>query len=320
MQTGVPAYCAASGDLVLSNIKRMKRTQGKHITRDRRCLCLFFFILVGFPLSCTSPAGVSEFARSAQRVLLQSPDIFRDIDGSCGRRHADAAPINPVFMPAKSTGEAASSSENPVCAPFRMQGDGLIQASDILSAYFRAMQELASFNTSAVSSTSQKAGENAGFTAKFNTTQADSVGKLAALVTQLLTERYQRTQLLNFLREADPAIDSVTQALEDVVSKDYLSLLREEQQSLTAQYQNVGDTGNTAIILLLNRSYTDELNQLNRRKTIADAYVRALGQIREGHHQLALNVRHLKSKEITMALQPYTARLQGLVPTLQNGF
>ncbi len=215
---------------------------------------------------------------------------------------------------------AESSSENPVCAPFRMQGDALIQASDILSAYFRAMQELASFNTSAVSSTSQKAGENAGFAAKFNTTQADSVGKLAALVTQLLTERYQRTQLLKLLREADPAIESVTQALEDVVSKDYMSLLREEQQSLTAQYQNVGDTGNTAMILLLNRSYTEELNQLNRRKTIADAYVRALGQIREGHHQLALNVHHLKSKEISMALQPYTARLQGLVPTLQNGF
>jgi hypothetical protein len=278
------------------------------------------FILVGFSLSCTSLAGVSDFAQTTQLVLVQSSIIFEDIHDSCVRRHKDAAPIGPVFMPAKVGESSQPLSESPVCAPFVHQSEGLIQASDVLGAYFRAMQQLASFDTSAVSTASEKAGQNAGFAANFNTTQADSVGKLAGLVTQLLTERYQRTQLLDLLRKADPAVASVTQALEDVVSKDYEGLLREEQQSLAAEYQNVGDTRNTAILLLLNRSYADEVNQLSQRRAAAETYVHAMRQIRDGHHQLALNFRRLKAKDLSMALQPYTIRLQGLVPTLQKGF
>jgi hypothetical protein len=281
-------------------------------------LAVLVFASFCFP-GCTSPAGVSEFAHTAQDALRQSSVLFHDIPESCVRRHADAAPITAAFMPEKS-GAAQTSSEDPLCAAFGPRADALDKVGQTLTAYFAALQQLASFNASAVSSIGDKAGENAGYAANFNTTQADSVGKLAGLVTQVITERYQRATLLHLLRDADPAIASVTQALEDVVSKDYQGLLQEEQQSLTAEYQNVGDTGNAAMLLLLNRSYGDELTRLQRRKAAADALAHALGQIRDGHHQLALNASHLKPKELSMALQPYTARLQGLVPALQMCF
>ncbi len=271
-------------------------------------------------LSCASPAAISEFAQTAGKALRGGPFLFRDIHESCVRRHRNAAPITPLFLRGRGAAGSEKEEESAVCVPFGPQGEALSTASDVLVSYFQAMQQLASFKASTVSSPSEKAAQDAGLTAKFTTIQADSVGKLAGLVTQLLTERYQRSKLLHLLREADPAIASVTQAFEDVVSKDYQGLLREEQQGLAARYQDAGEAGNLAIILLLNRSYTEDMKQLNRRKSAAEAYVRALQQIREGHHELAQNLPHLKAKDVSLALEPYTARLEGLVPALQQGF
>ncbi len=182
------------------------------------------------------------------------------------------------------------------------------------------MQQLASFNTSTVSSDSQHAAENAAFTAQLNLTQADSLAKLAGLVTEAFTGHYQRSRLAQYLREADPSISSVTKGFEQIVSQDYLGLLREERQTSTARYQKVGDISNGATILLLNRAYTDDLKELDRRKAIADAYVQALRQIRDGHHQLALNANRLRARDLSLALQPYTTNLQALAPVLQKGF
>jgi hypothetical protein len=269
---------------------------------------------------CSSPLAVSAFAHSSNEALAAGPAIFRDIHGSCVRRHTNAASITPLFMPATGPGSSPVGAENPACAAFVSQGEGLTQASSVLASYFRAMEQLAAFNTSTISSAGEKAGENASSTAQLTAVQADSVGKLAGIVTQLFTEGYRRGKLLHFLREADSAVASVTTAFETVVSKDYESLLREEQQSLMARYQNAGDTSNAAILLLLNRSYTDDVNQLNRRRDSAEAYVQALQKIREGHRELAKNLPHLKGKELSLALDAYTSGLDELVPVLQKAF
>lgn len=182
------------------------------------------------------------------------------------------------------------------------------------------MQQLASFNTSAVSSASQSAAENAGFSAQLPLNQADSLGKLAGLVTQAFTAHYQRSRLAQYLRQADPSISSVTTGFEEIIAQDYGGFLREERQTFTARYQEIGDIGNAATILLLNRAYSDDLKELDRRKTVADAYVQALEQIRDAHHQLALNANRLQARDVSLAVQPYITKLQALVPVLQKGF
>lgn len=281
-----------------------------------------FIAICALSLSgCTSPEAIAAFAGSAQKVLQQSPAIFTDIHDSCVRRHLDARPITPLYLPSPSQDSAPGSpNESPVCAPFGPQGQALTKASDVLAAYFEAIEQLAAFNTSSVGTTSLQAAEYAATAAQLSTTQIDSVGKLAGLVTQAFTEHYRQSHLVKYLREADPSISSVTQGFEDIVAKDYEGLLREERQTITARYQNVGTAGNNATILLLNRAYTDDLNELHRRAAAADAYVEALEQIRAGHHQLAQNAGHLHAKELSLALQPYTAKLQALVPVLQKGF
>ena len=281
------------------------------------CACL---VLLTSLASCTSPEGIAALADGAGKALNEGPALFKDIHESCVRRHEDAQPITAIFLPPVIVRASEAKSEIAACAPFAAEADGLAKASGVLTAYFKAMQELAAFATSSVSGPNEEAAENAATAANLSLTQIDSIGKLSGLVTQLFTERYQRSHLVKYLREADPSVASITRGFEDIVSKDYAGLLQEEQQTLTAQYQDVGDVRDTAILLLLNRAYSEDGDDLNRRKAVASAYVAALQQIREGHHKLAQNADRLNGKSMTVALQPYITQLQALIPTLQKGF
>jgi hypothetical protein len=60
------------------------------------------------------------------------------------------------------------------------------------------------------------------------------------------------------------------------------------------------------------------LAAIDRRRDAAAAYREALKNIREGHHQVVLSARHLSGKEFNLALQPYTSKLDSLVPALQE--
>lgn len=290
----------------------------------RPCAFGLGFFIFGCALwlcGCTSPEAIANFADTSQRALQQGPAIFRDLHDSCTRRHSDAESIIALYLPRPAgTSPRNTPNENPVCTPFTPQGDALSKAEDVLAAYFRAVQQLASFNTSTVSSTSRQAAQNAAITARLPLNQVDSLSKLAGLVTEAFTGGYQRSRLAQYLRRADPSISSLMRGFEEIVSEDYDSLLREEQQTLTARYEKIGDIRNSATILLLNRAYTDDLNELNRRKAVAHAYVEALEQIRDGHHQLALNANRLHARDLNLALQPYTTKLQTLMPVLQKGF
>ena len=304
----------------------------KHFTgilnRPPRISGLGFFIVLatlGLP-GCTSTEAVAAFADSAEKALQQGPALFRDIHDSCVRRHADAQAITALYLPgasepAASTPASASgvSNQNGVCTPFASQGDALASASGILASYFGALQQLAAFNTTTVSTPGEHAAESAGYAAKFSVIQTDSLTKLTGFITQAFTEKYKRGALAQYLRDADPSVASVTRGFEDIVSQDYKGLLGEEQQTLTARYQNVGAINDRATILLLNRAYTGDMNDLARRKAAADAFVEALKQIRAGHHELAQNVGHLHGKELSMALHSYAAKLQALTADLQKG-
>ncbi len=264
--------------------------------------------------SCASPQAIATFADNSGKILAQGPSLFRDIQASCIRRHLDAQPVSALYV------STATAPEPAACVPFGPQGDALVKASEVLAAYFEAMDQLASFNTSSVSTSTAQAGENAAFAGQLNLTQADSIGKLAGFVTEAFTAHYRTSHLLKYLREADPSISSALKGFQDIVGKDYEGLLAEEQRALTFRYRQVGDAANSATILLLNRAYSGDLDHLNRRKAAALAYVTALDQIRQGHRELAQNAGHLGSKQLNVAMQPYNAKLEALLPVLQKAF
>ena len=236
-------------------------------------------------------------------------------------RRQEARPstiIRPLFVPPGS--KNAPPKDPPAldaCARFATEATALSNVSSALIAYFRAMQELAAFNASSVSTGSQAAAVNSATAAGLNPTQVDSAGKLAGLVTRIFTGGYQRSRLREYLGDADAPVANITQGF-DTVTKNYVDFLQEEQQTVTARYQSVADTDDKATLLLLNRAYTDDMADIQRRRTVAEAYRDALKAVRDGHHQLLTGAQHLSAKELNIALQPYTSTLGALIPELQK--
>jgi len=271
-------------------------------------------------LSCTPPASIATFAESANAAIAQGPPVFADIYESCARRQAVEGRVAPNYRHADRgrTQNPAKPSDSSVCAAFVPEVKELEEVSSVLSAYFQAIQNLAAFDETSVSGEAEKTGEGISAAAIFSTNQADAVSKLSELITRALTDHYRRNKLKELLIAADPHVATVSQALDAIVSKDYDSLLEEEERAVNRRYQETGVTNDAAIILLLNRAYREDNDALQRRRTAAKAYSTALRQARDGHHKLAAGVAQMNNKEISLALKPYIDQLRALALSLQT--
>lgn len=286
----------------------------------RRGFKSFFIVaLLAIPLSCAPPQTVATFAGAASQAIDTGTPIFRDLYDSCVRRHNDAAQILPVYAT-----EAPKASSNAIetgataCAVFAGERDALIKLSAVLNAYFQAMRELAQFGASSVASPAAEAGAGAATAASLSLAQIDSVSKLSGLLVEVFTSGYQRGRLATLLKSADPHVAVITEGLEKIVGNDYGSLLDEEERTLKRRYQKAGNTSDAAVVLLLDRAYSDDLQQLQRRRASASAFVQALREIRDGHGKLAENTAHLSAKKLGLALQPDISQLQGLPSQIEN--
>ncbi len=280
----------------------------------RRILPLLAFIIFG-GLSCAPPTAIATFAGDADKAITAGTPIFADIHESCVRRQAEEQPLTPQYPHAGQTQTAAG--DETVCASFASEVQELESVSSILSAYFRAMQQLARFDQTNVSTQAEHAGANIGTAAILSLNQTDAVAKLSGLITRALTGHYQRSKLGEFLRTADPHVTAVSQALETVLTKDYGSLLDEEERATKRRYGEVSRATEPATVLLLNRAYLEDLHEVQRRRAAAKAYAEVLRQAREGHHLLA-STGHLNNKELSLALQPYVSKLQAFAPSIQT--
>jgi hypothetical protein len=275
------------------------------------CTPKFCLILVVVACtSCNSPQAVAEFAASAAQAVEQGTPLFRDLYGSCARARLDRQPIEPLFK-----GKPALEQPASACARVQSEGDALITDSATLSAYFNAIHELAASNTSGVTAPSTNAAVQAATTANLTFSQATAVGKLAGLVAQAAAGHYQKSHLIRYLDEANTSVLDAAQAFE-TVARDYEGMLDEERRAMRARYQDASGSADTAVVLLLNHAYTADLEEIQRRKAAADAYIAALEQVSEGHQKLASE----DAKEWGPALEPYTSKLKKLVPQMQKGF
>ncbi len=288
--------------------------------KPRRCRfkSFSFIALLAIPLSCTPPQTVATFAGAANQAMDASTPVFRDLYDSCIRRHDDAAEMVPIYSVGAQSRSDPTESGAPACAVFAGERDALIKLSTVLSAYFQAMQQLAQFGASSVSPPAAEAGAGAATAASLSLAQIDSVSKLSGLLLEAFTSGYQRGRLAALLKSADPHVAVITQGLEKIIGNDYGSLLDEEERTLKRRYQRAGNTSDAAVILLLDRAYTEDLQKLQRRRTSANAFVQALREIRDGHSKLADNTAHLSAKKLGLALQPDISQLQGLASQLGN--
>ena len=275
---------------------------------------VFVLAMCAMVLSCGPSTEVVAFADEARQVFEAGSFIFDDLPESCVRRHAAAEPIRALYLPLK---PATATSPDATCERFSAEARALRQQSSLLVTYFTAMKQLAAFNTMNLSTPVETAAQSSS-EGELGKAQAEAAGKLSGIVTQAIAGHYQRRKIAHYVQEADPSIAVITNNFEKIAGDDYERLLREEQQTLTARYQEVGETGSLAVIVLLNRAYSDDVNAVKQRKVMAEAYAKALETIREGHAKLAEGSRHEEGKALQPALQGYISKLEELLPAMRQ--
>jgi hypothetical protein len=264
---------------------------------------------------CSTPLAIATFSASAEQALDHGPALFKDLYGTCARARLYQQPVQPLFKGS----QPASGQEIQACLQFRAEGDALITDSDAFSKYFSALHELAEFNASAISGPATGAATQAAATANLTTSQIQAMGKLASLITQAATEHFQRVRLMHLLEQADPSVQDAVQAFQ-TVARDYEGLLDEERRRMRARYQDASVGVSTPLLLLLDRAFQEEAAGIETRRNAAEAYIKALREVAEGHQLLALNAKKVSPKELGMALEPYTSNLRQLVPQIQKAF
>lgn len=265
--------------------------------------------------SCVTTDAVTKFASQSCTSLEQGQPILKDLEGSCIRQHlveqAVPANINEVFNPEAFKMAAA----DPACAAYASVQPGELAILKTLTDYFNAISQLASTGTSSAK------GDAAG--AKKSSAPPkviDAVSQLATFLGKAAAGGYEAKHLNGDIRSSDESVATVVDALIEIVQKRYVdNQLVSEEHEITETYKDLLRTQgpSPATAALLRAQWEQQVTAIGDRKTTADAWVKALETIKEGHHKLAGEAGSLNAKEIPGIIQPYTDSLKSLAPLLK---
>jgi len=268
--------------------------------------------------SCVTSDAVSKFASQSTEALEQGRPVLKDLEGSCIRQHlveqAIPANINDVFDPAAFQKAAAT----PACAAYAEVQPGELAILKTLSDYFNAISQLATTGTSTEkgdAEVAKKSGQAGNVLA--------AVSNLSVFLGKIAAGGYQAKHLTNDIRSTDKDVAVVIDALIEIVQQRYVdNQLVSEEHEITERYKDLlrsqGQGPSPATAELLRAQWEQQITAIGERKSAADAFIKCLQTIKEGHHKLATEAATIKSTELRAILDPYTDSLRSLIPSIQK--
>jgi hypothetical protein len=273
-------------------------------------------IVLGLALlfaSCTSPDEVSEFSKVSVTTLNSAIPVFADFQMSCLREVNSTTPIG-EFFPFKQEGDS--------CDEIRVQMKGAVAATRLLAEYFSAIDSLASFGTTTVSSDAQQLAEQASGAFGAGSDAKTAVGSIASFLTNAALSGYRQKQLEKDLNAVSGKITAVTNALVKIVNEQYLNrLLIDEEKKTGFRFREFKNAARSSeVTLSLDDKWQADLKTFESRRASARSLVAALGAMSDGVSALAQKSHSLTTKEVPGLIAPYTAQLQLLIPQIQKAF
>src|SRR5271157_5392898 len=162
-------------------------------------------LVLAFLLSCDTPDAIANFSSSAVVTLRSGDSLFDDMRGTCVREAQTREPFGSF-----SVSDAAAPA---VCDDVGKQAEGLKAASKILSNYFTALNDLASFGTSKTGDDVRGLLAKASGQAKLSAARQDALGSIAGLLTRVVAAGYQRKKLADDIVKAHGDIKAVLDGL-----------------------------------------------------------------------------------------------------------
>jgi hypothetical protein len=238
---------------------------------------------------CNAPDAVSKFAASATATLSSAKPLFADMKQSCLREVDSRVPIGSFELPKQS---------DPGCDRIGEQAEGAEAAAKILSDYFTAINEVASFGTAQTGSDAQTLVSTAGTAVGAGSTAQTALSSMAQFLVSAGTAGYQRKSLNKDLTKVSGNISAVIDALVRIVEVNYIGqqLLSEEQKLRTRYLEFAGRNPSQELKLMLDDRWHADEQVLQTRRAAAESLVTALRAISKGAADLAASSKSGKEK------------------------
>jgi len=288
------------------------------------CCTLFLPCLAG----CPDLSQVQQFAKTSDGAESAVTLIAADFKGSCDRQNLYVLPPPP---PAKPPPQPCVNGDD-----LGKLGNNLIAEQNILFEYIDTLGTLAGTDASGFEAEAPSLGTSFG-NAGLSATQQDmanAVGTLAAQITKMATAAYREKKILEILKDADPAVQTLTKGLADQVAPppapaaatgtSYLELLGNEETLLKSYYEIplAKDPDSLTAILVRNQDVA-ALDQLKAREEAAKAYRTLMIAIGQAHAKLLADSEKKgfnkdAVKKISKDLAQPVAEITGAITSLQK--
>ena len=279
---------------------------------NRRGALVLLGLLFALP-GCTTPDSVSDFCSSATSTLSSAKPVFADMKQSCLREVASRTEFGTFELPPQ---------QDDACTAIGERAAGAQAAVAILSDYYMALNDLASFGTTKAGADAQALVSRTGAAVGAGSSTQTALGSIANIIVAASTRKYQEKQLVKDLGAASESITVVNDALIKILQEDYIDrLLKSEEQKLATRYKEFTKLHPSpeATLILDERWHADE-QALQARRASAKSLIAALGTLSKGTSELAANTHQLKTGELVVLLEPYVAQLRSLLPAIEKGF
>jgi hypothetical protein len=243
--------------------------------------------------ACIDLSEVGKFAAISEIANAAFPGLVADIQDSCERR-ANYAPDDrrqEVLLHCKNL----STSKN-----------GLLQAQQVLLNYMEALKNLSSDKTitygqklDALPDALSKSG--------LDDNQVKATTSLAKILIDAAIGGYRRKEVGKLVGETNGDIQTVTAALKKVIGVGYTKELELEEEAIKAFYETnlkEHEKQEPLTALLVKKSWAEDLDGVQKRKSAALAYGKVMDSIAKGHQKLYDSRNRWSTEELVKQLGP----------------
>ncbi len=311
------------------------------VLRIKVIAVLFTFSLLNS--GCVSLKEIRAFATTAGDVGEKFPGLARDLYDSCmsQQRYIVAqkndfrvdqfADLNDDTNPLMSDGLQ-------ICKLYKDEQDRLIKANGTLVGYMKSMGDLAADDLTNYDKSIEGFGSALTGAKLLSVNESNAVTKLAGVLSHLVTEGYRRKKLRNVIKDTDPDIQIIAEALSRIVAMNYVQQLENEREAMKNYYrklaresvefnktlvknaQGAEGVSNPAPLDDIKTKYEAKNAAINLKIAGAKAYSQILINVEKAHRELANHADDLNSQSTLIIALSYAKTIQGLAADFRKAF
>jgi hypothetical protein len=259
---------------------------------------------------CVDLNSGEDLTKLADQAKIALPRVSNDVAATCRRQNTLVNDIPANERPPEVTTQD--------CKPYKEVADHLAADQTVLTDYFEALGKLASNKPMSYDDTISAALTSISYNTAIskNTAKAGTAAeKLLQALSDAATKGYRRKQLGMLIKANDPAIQSLTQALKQVITEDYKTLLSNEETKLSLFYQSpiaAAGKNERLSLILVQRQYEQDKHALEERQADIVSYGKVMDNI------ATLDTKLVQEANTNFSVSQAAKEIQPLIAAIQK--